>query len=170
MRNKLYPVIATVVYAKNRNHYTQHVPTSVFKIYKLNWIIFLFSGIITLWCHFLNSFFKHLVCIFTKHYLCLRLWVTDRTFQNLWWNILLKESRVYEWLPGMLYKCTHGSNLKVCGWNPEVWPPKSVLSELSANRWVTDLRVARAMHDFQEQCQTVFHEMVCLSLFLQILV
>ena len=88
---------ATVVYAKNRNHYTQHVPTSVFKIYKLNWIIFLFSGIITLWCHFLNSFFKHLVCIFTNLYLCLRLWVTDRTFQNLWWNILLNESRVYKW-------------------------------------------------------------------------
>ena len=42
-------------------------------------------------------------------------------------------------------------------------------ASLFANRWVTDLRVARAMHDFQEQCQTVFHEMVCLSLFLQIL-
>ena len=107
----------------------------MFKIYKLNWIIFFFSGIITLWCHFLNSFLNIRFVDSPKHCHCLRLWVTDKTFQNLWWNILLKESRVNEWLPVMLYKCTHGSNLKVCGWNPEVWLLKSVLSEFFWKMW-----------------------------------
>ena len=30
---------------------------------------------------------------------------------------------------------------------------------------VTNLQVARVMHDFQEQCQSVLHAMLCLSIF-----
>ena len=39
------------------------------------------------------------------------------------------------------------------------------ISQLSASRLATYLQVTHALHDFQEQCQTVFHTMLCLSLF-----
>ena len=35
------------------------------------------------------------------------------------------------------------------------------ISRLFASRLLTNLLVARAMHDFQEQCQNVFHTMLC---------
>ena len=41
------------------------------------------------------------------------------------------------------------------------------ISRLFASRLLTNLLVARAMHDFQEQCQNVFHTMLCSSFFLQ---
>ena len=44
----------------------------------------------------------------------------------------------------------------------------SLVSYQLTDEWL--ICVLRAIHDFQEQCQTVFHEMVWLSLFLQILV
>ena len=36
--------------------------------------------------------------------------------------------------------------------------------KLSASRLVTNVWVAHAKQDFQEQCQTVFYAMLCLSL------
>ena len=39
------------------------------------------------------------------------------------------------------------------------------ISRLFASRLLPNLLVARAMHDFQEQCQNMFHTMLCSSLF-----